>query len=933
MPGKKTLNILFLLCFSIEIACSNTQKGVEKKEKKGSSTTTSPQNHPNTNFPANQSYSKTGLKIGENFQREVQNEKGVIVSLILLPDSREENKNKFLEIEFPASRSLPLDDGGKLVVSDSVVLNGDEIEDGFVIVEIPVKNIVLPGGVNLLNISSLIESGEKRMEVPAFFDKKEKRFVCVIPARQAGLKLIADPHYRTPEMEKMEGIVALTALMTIKNGIEDALSISLGKNRSQDTEELEDKQTLYYVGNPVETISLDSTIYGLVRLKGLQKKGSQENRFAVVDKTGKPVKNKSTLLKVLEAWKLKLLFADKKTEEILKLTAEMKGNLISAEESMCIQSEIECLKGFSLRILLEEAENAIVNCMDKNRCDGLSDGLKKFLLISSSLTLIESQLTEKNSPDIIRGNLKTGEILNSLFNKKRKKNDVHFNYPLEGEEEAIKDVLKKVSKNSSGIGSKLGADEKFLSQVISNTDWLKVFSEARKSFCLLADCEEIEKMAAFLSSAKIEKAPAPETRISKFNFKGNQLTIVFSGSDSDGRVTGYKYWIDDPKVPRIIKGSSTVRVDLKGFSGGLHTLFASAIDEDGQIDETPTKFPFFLKKVVNVSISQVRSSFKSSANNINSEHHRSAYMYAKEIEGEVTGCAQENFRFGIDGKGSIKVQANFSGGGIASQATGRKVIATSFRNKPLTDCILKAMRSGKLRYNQPLRPQAEVQITFDFEPSTLFFEGKNIADAPGKDLISAYIFNKCMEKAREKTERFCLDAVRNLPVPGEKTPEGTLEEEKKQDENAGSEALKDLNETETSDKKTENDDKNDKDEEIVKKHEKKKDEKENLKEKEKGKSYGRVEKFEFDPFEIENDCIQHSVKYLISKCSSWGSQKKEWCIDSCLKLTNGCEKKCKGKSEFDTDKNQCKKDCWLLFMIECSTNCMLKNTPFEEKEN
>ena len=61
------------------------------------------------------------------------------------------------------------------------------------------------------------------------------------------------------------------------------------------------------------------------------------------------------------------------------------------------------------------------------------------------------------------------------------------------------------------------------------------------------------------------------------------------------------------------------------------------------------------------------------------------------------------------------------------------------------------------------------------------------------------------------------------------------------------------------------------------------------------------------------------------------SNKRIWCVDSCYKQSVQCEKKCKTQTEFELDIGQCQLDCWSEFMLPCSENCMLKDTPFAAK--
>ena len=807
-----------------------------------------------------------------------------------------------VRLKLGAAEKLPVELGGLLRISPEIEIVGEADPKVLLVADIPFSPAGLPGGIEKHDVFAAVQSGGAWREAASFLLEGTDTLVAVLTTAPGRLALLADARHFTPEASKGEGVTAAAAV-TLKDSMLPALYPGPWPKGEPVREtgpegEKAEKRLITYLDAGEVKVNIRDVVYVLKKTKGA---GKPPVPYVVTDSSGAVVRNEGALRDALLVARLTAFFTP---ERVAAIEGVLKEEAVGIETSLaptCAEGLGPC---FAAKSLLRSLENVRGILRDKTS----SSKGEVLLAVFSELAWTAGELVRRraqsSSPTAGVEPVDLTKLLGPTTGAKAAKAAKAPPPPDEGEIERLglqldvarSQVLKTAAKAGEALGAKdVGVAQEAVFAQGPGRDLL--LSTAARFYDAIGYGEVVGEADALISSS-VKKAPSPDTSIGKWSQSGTGLLVKLSGSDEDGRVAGYKYWLDDPKLPGIIKGASAVKFDLNVIAGGMHVLHAAALDDDGQQDATPDKFAFYVRRYVSVSVKKVDASFEGSAAGINSEHRRSAVMFAREAEAGVAQCTQDFFRFGIDGKGTIKLSMKFEGKAKASQATKRSIVASSYKNEPMSDCIIKALRSGKLRYNQPYQPAATVSVTYGFEPAVLFFDSKTIADTPGKDATAAVVFTKCTAGAARKIEGFCAQAAGHLPGPWDEEQAG--EEEKKEGEE------------ETSEEKP--------------------GEKPAPAPEEKKEPEIKFPTVEFDSIMIMAECVKYSMKYQIATCSVGASSKRAWCVDSCEKKAGQCEKTCGKGADAGLDEGQCLRDCWTEFMLPCAENCMLKNTPFEKQK-
>jgi hypothetical protein len=803
-----------------------------------------------------------------------------------------------VRLKLGAAEKLPVELGGLLRISPEIEIVGETDPQVLLVAEIPFSAAGLPGGIEKHDVFAAVQSGGVWREAASFLLEGTDTLVAVLTTDPGRLALLADARHFTPEASKGEGVTAAAAV-TLKDRMLPALYPGPWPKGEPVREtgpkgEEAEKRLITYLDAGEVKVNIRDVVYVLKKTKG---SGKPPVPYVVTDSSGSIVRNEGALRDALLVARLTAFFTPERVATIEGVLKEEAVRIETSLSQTCAGGLGPC---FAAKSLLRSLENVRVVLGDK----ASSSKGEVLLAVFSELAWTAGELVRRGADPDTSATTATsgspfdpGKLLGPGPGAKAAKAAPP---PDEGEIERLglqldvarSQVLKTAAKAGEALGAKdAGVAEEAVFAQGPGRDLL--LSTAARFYDAIGYGEVVGE-ADTLASSSVKKAPSPDTSIGKWSQSGAGLLIKLSGSDEDGRVTAYKYWLDDPKLPGIIKGASAVKFDLNVIAGGMHVLYAAGIDDDGQQDATPAKFAFYVRRYVSVSVKSVGSTFEGPAAGINSEHRRSAVMFAREVEAGVAQCTQDFFRFGIDGKGTIKLSMKFEGKAKASQATKRSVVSSSYKNGPMSDCIVKALRSGKLRYNQPYQPAATVSVTYGFDPAVLFFDSKTIADTPGKDATAAVVFTKCTANAARKIEGFCSQAAGHLPGPWD-------EEQAEEEENkAGEEEGPGGKPAPVPEEK--------KEPEI------------------------KFPTVEFDSILIMAECVKYSMKYQIATCSVGASSKRTWCVDSCEKKAGQCEKTCGKGADAGLDEGQCLRDCWTEFMLPCAENCMLKNTPFEKKK-
>jgi hypothetical protein len=806
-----------------------------------------------------------------------------------------------VRLKLGAVEKLPVELGGLLRLSPEIEIVGEADPQVLLVADIPFSAAGLPGGIEKHDVFAAVQSEGTWREAASFLLEGTDTLVAVLTTAPGRLALLADARHFTPEASKGEGVTAAVAV-TLKATMLPALYPGPWPKGEPVREtgpagEKAEKRLITYLDAGEVKVNIRDVVYVLKKTKG---SGKPPVPYVVTDSSGAVVRNEGALRDALLVARLQAFFTPERVAAIEGVLKEEAVRVETSLDQTCAGGLGPC---FAAKSLLGSLEDVRVILGDKASSSKGEVLLAVFSELAWTAGEIVRRGAESQSPTAspaVGAPFDLAKLLGPAPGAKASK--AAAPPPDEGEIERLGlqlDVARsQVLKTAAKAGEALGAKDVDVAQeaVFAQGPGRGLLLSTAARFYRAIGYGEVVGEADALISSSVKKAPSPDTSIGKWSQSGATLLVKLSGSDEDGRVTGFKYWLDDPKLPGIIKGASAVKFDLNVIAGGMHVLYAAGIDDDGQQDATPDKFAFYVRRYVNVSVKKVDASFEGSAAGINAEHRRSAVMFAREAEAGVAQCTQDFFRFGIDGKGTIKLSMKFEGKAKASQATKRSVVASSYKNGPLSDCIVKALRSGKLRYNQPYQPAATVSVTYGFEPAVLFFDSKTIADTPGKDATAAVVFTKCTANAARKIEGFCAQAAGHLPGPWDE--EKAAEEEKKEgeEEKAG----------EKTGKKPAPAPEEKKHPEI------------------------KFPTVEFDPMLIMAECVKYSMKYQIATCSVGASSKRGWCVDSCEKKAGQCEKTCGKGADAGLDEGQCLRDCWTEFMLPCAENCMLKNTPFEK---
>jgi hypothetical protein len=846
---------------------------------------------------------------------------GITVQSLALDEAAASGRT--IRMKISEGEHLPVEIEGFLRLSPELEILSDPVDDVLLVVETAFEPGHLPGGVEKSAVYGAVLTGGTWREAFSFLVKGKNAVCSVVPVSPSRLALLANPRHFTPESEKADGVLAAAA-MTMKARVLARVSPGLeasGSAGSPDEDEEEGgegadndaQRIIYYLEGGEEKISLGGDVFSLKRIK---KSSELPIPFVVADASGAPLRSVETLRRVLLAWKLMAFFTDEKMAALAEIFQGEKMRVETLIPKECSRGLNECFAVKGLFYAIERLDEGFKAKLGGPAGGDMLDAFSELVWVASELEGLWSD------PALKQGVADAGVPFSALgvlaAGGKEKKSPAP---PLaddlvEAMGPALDEAGAQLSSRIEGLVEALGAGNAPAAGALFSGEGREAFLQKAARFYGAVRYEAVLSTADVLASAAVKKAPSPDTQTGKHSVSAGNLLVKLSGSDEDGRITAYRYWIDDPKVPGLIKGGNTVKVSLGSLGSGVHMLYAAAVDDDDQQDETPAKFSFYVRRYVEVDVKKVEAQFGGPKIGINSEHRRSAAMFAREVLAAVTECTQDHFRFGIDGKGTLKVGMHFGGKKQASVAGKRSVVASSYKNKALTGCVIKALRSGKLRYNQPYQPSATVNVTFSFNPTVLFFDAKTIGDTPGRDATAALVYTKCTNKAAKKIEAFCTNAASRLPGPWDAVEPG---EEGKEGAPAAA------GDDEVSGEADESDDEasGDEDEEEDKEEEPAPPPPE--------EPAVKIPTVEFDPDEIMQECVKYSTKHLVLACAVGASSKRVWCIDSCYKQSVQCEKKCKTQTAMELDVGQCTLDCWTEFMLPCSENCILKDTPFTGK--
>lgn len=862
----------------------------------------------------------SGLKLLLNSPEPVEIGRKIRMWGFPLNSSKIENQDLTLTIE-----SLSETDrikGSSIIISPSISIHRKAGQNYILLVEYQFHLDALPGGISSRALGGASQKDGSISPLPSVIVPGKNLLYFTAGADDRKIVIFANPLNSTPFASIEEGISEIVSLF-IKIKAEDSLSAivqrcageleirlmaqSILKEVAHKTSL--DKPHLFYTGKVEGKVSIEEGEKFLLRKIKIpsELKKIFPSKFLIFNKEGQILNDPQQLAKVVAIQRLKQIFDEDTKVKFLELLSQTQRSIdqIVAECNTAKDGRAneECSPDRLKQIT--EAHQIVKMMNSLLRREAPVDSTKFIQLILSIITA--KILHGKNTLEPVKEPLL--EILRT-FEKSSRKTTASCGKEVCPNEAFLRcavDGLVSFSQKSSVVSEKitekiykiLSINNGVSARVKKPTHLFPMTS--RNLLQTFLSAVELKKTLVFsrlLPEIKFQPAPSPETKIEKWTVKKDRMTVKLSGKDEDGRVTAFKYWIDKWRVSVTIKKSHSAKINLSTLRSGMHKFYASAIDDDEQEDKTPASFSFYLKRYVELKVKSVDSTFDAPPQSINSEHHRSAIMYSREIEEEVQKCGDEYFRFGIDGRGKVRVKIAFKGGKSYSVPLKREIVLDSLKNKKLSRCVKKALKAGRLRYNQPFQPPAVVSITFEFKPQILFFDAEKIGSTPGGDAVGAVRFLKCISKKPKKIQSFCTNAAEMLnhpPSDEEITGEVTEspEEPNKTGQNKAVESTESTPEAQSPIKPI---------------------------------------SYEFDPMKVKSDCIRKSTEYLISKCSAGLTKKRLWCVDSCRGKTKGCERNCKREEVEGEDVPSCIEECWIEFMLPCATHCAVRNTPFEKQE-
>lgn len=475
--------------------------------------------------------------------------------------------------------------------------------------------------------------------------------------------------------------------------------------------------------------------------------------------------------------------------------------------------------------------------------------------------------------------------------------------------EALAKALEPLEAGAPSLAGLLAASRDLLPSVARLTagapgtgDWL--------------DTARILATAAEVAARPARMAPPPDTGIRNYTFSSGVLTVVPEGTDEDGRVAAYRWWYDDGQDQHVVKGKGAFKAKLAGLRSGSHDIFVAAIDDDGQRDPTAARLSFYMRRAVDLKTQNVEVAFDAEPWNLNSEHARSVRTFVRELEGPVMECADDHYRFGIDGAGRVTMSFEFSADKTVNVAHSATIVKDTFKNKPLASCIRKSVKKPRMRYNQDYRPAATVTLTFSVKPFILFFDAATLGDVPGPDVVGAALYVRCTDKALRRVEAWCDAAVRNLPGPwdaqkwlgGEQEEEEETEETEEPLEELPDEPLEGIEEEPGDEAESEETEPAEEVEIVV------------------------IPPPEYDAIDIHARCVEKNLDIILTTCRVHLTKKRLWCVDSCMQKAKKCSKQCKNAADWSEDPYTCREACWTEEAFPCSEHCAVKKTPLAKEE-
>ena len=912
--GKSHTLLLLLLALAAGLLCGQC-KGKKEKEDAG----------PPLPRPAEPEPGDTGEVLVDLGSSEPYELEGGISLQVLDLGSVGAAGGRTIRVKPDTGSQVPVEIEGFLCVSPQIEILSDALAGIYLVFTIPFSSAHLPGGIEKSGVFGAVRSESGWIETPSFIVSHKEAVCAVVPAGPVRAALLADPRHFTAEAGRAEGIAAI-AMAIEKESIMGRGIMEAARPAGEGGAAGAEGRIITYLDGGERKINFSGTVVVLKRVKTGE---GMALPMVVLDASGNPLKKRSLVRDALLAGRLAEVVDDEAAIRLAGILKEQKVFVEKLLPDFCKKDFFSCQ---SIKQLLYA-----IGDLSSRLEDGSARGSGDFLLaLLPQLVWITSRLERLwSDPDVDMDETGMGEsfqaagiadILSGAQGKKGKGKiksqashaaPCDFTAAVQGRVAGIGEAGKSLAQ---GPGERLGIDEHAFDEAaafFAGEVRQDILARTASALYGAARYDDVLKTAETIAGSTVQKAPSPDTGIDKVNVKDSSMVVKLKGTDEDGRVTAFRYWVDTPKLPGTLKGGSAAKIDLQSLGTGMHTFYAASVDNDDQHDETPASYAFYVRRFAEVSVKGVESSFDGPARGVNSEHKRSADKYAREVEAAIVECAQEHFRFGIDGKGTIKLGMAFKGGAVAGYPSDKKIISLTYKkNKALGGCCLKALKTGRLRYNQPYRPSATVNVSYTFKPTVLFFDADTIAGTPGSDATGAVVYKSCMDKAMKKIEAKCRLAVSQLAGPwdieeaGDEEGEDGAAGESQADESGGEAAPEGGEEAEE-------------EEEPVAEPEEEPEEKE---------PDIKIPEVEFDPLEIKKDCVKYGIKYLVAKCSSGVSKKRLWCVDSCLQKSAKCEKQCKAQDEFEMEPNQCIEDCWVEFVLPCSRNCVLKNTPFEEKE-
>lgn len=802
-----------------------------------------------------------------------------------------------LNIELPRNTTLPL------------------------VVAMPVDPEKIPGGLQVPNAHGAMVVGEQWAELPALLSGEgDSTEIVMLVSTSARVSVLADAVHSTPDLglHARTLLVAAPLLFGPRFGPPQVPAHEQGMDGEPDP--------LYVLSGVQSTITLGGREYRIMETKERNRDGSPR-LVAIERESGGFVSEPETVRDVLLARALKTRLQQVDRQGLATVLEDNARTLATSQGASPIDARLQGLvdeataEDLALPSGVKSVSSTLDSWLETFRSQNEPEKMGPMLL---TLERHRTRLVLMGLRDrLLALDPETGDgdlLLELYADLSWVISRCQVVKTVDGETLAPSSTMASTWHDGSAITASLApADQKKKSG-----EWI--------------DMEDILAQASEISHRPAVMAPPPETEITKSTFSKGRLTVKVKGTDEDGKVTGYRWWFDEGKDPHVIKGKGLIRTSLSELRSGSHDLYVAALDDDDQQDPSADRLSFHVRRSVDVDTRNLDIVFDAHPWNINSEHTRSIKLFVRRLEGPVVECANDHYRWGIDGGGKVTMSFSFSADKTANVAHSATIDKDTFKNKKMARCIEKAAKKPRMRYNQDYRPAARVTVTFHLKPTILYFDAETLGSVPGPDVMGAALYLKCTARAARKVETWCDGAVKDLPGPwdaeqqlidaGLLVPENAASGDEEQGPAAPSDEEDDEGEA-TGDLLEETGEEGDPDPPDEEQEENPAEEEE---EEEEVLDMEDLEGLviphpEFDAIAIHADCVEDNVSIFLENCMLHLTKKRLWCVDSCMKLARQCAKQC------DDDHYMCQETCWRDDALSCAEHCTVKGTLFEKESS